>query len=457
MSDYLSEPEKVLVQQVQEMMQLAINSLNSDRPVDALRIAEKASSMGVNVPEMHYLRSLCLSNVGRHKEALAAAQAELLLNPNHAKAQAQVDNLTIILCKSETKIPTQERTWNTTLSYDILLSIQKASMTHSYRGIPLLKNPFDLAIYPVLIWNLKPRTIIEIGSKDGGSALWFGDILNNFAIDGHIYSIDIVKVTSLTHPRVTFMEGNGRALSETLTSEFLNSLPHPLLVIEDADHAYETSKNVLEFFHPYLKKEEYIVVEDGIISDLMQDPSYTSGPHLALKEFLAKYQDQYEIDSSYCDYFGYNITWCTNGFLKKLTDSPESNKFIYGLKLREINLIAFPDWQQPEDLLYFELERVISSLLNHYDKNKIALLFDTTNISEEDANLTLSAVAINLLMEAEIEETDIPEIILMPKISSRQWSDLLPQIHGRIVLENENKPAILQAGAENISIWKLDS
>lgn len=317
-----SKNQEMLVQQVQEMMKLAINSLSSGKPVDAMRIAEKASLMGVNVPEMHYIRSICLSNVGRHKEALAAAKAELLINPTHVKAQAQVENVTRLFRQSEPNIPAQQRTWNTTLPRDTLLSIQKGSMSYSYRGVPMIKNPFDLALYPILIWNLKPRTIIEIGSKDGGSALWLGDMMNNFGIDGHIYSIDIVKITSLEHPRVTFIEGDGRALSATLTPEFMNTIVRPLLVIEDADHAYETSKYVLEFFHPYLKSEEYIVIEDGIISDLRQDVSYNNGPHKALKEFLANHPDEYEIDSHYCDYFGYNLTWCTNGFLKKLIDSP---------------------------------------------------------------------------------------------------------------------------------------
>jgi len=318
MSNNQSVNEANRVLQVQEMMQQAVAFLNSGNPVDAMRIAEEADSLGINVPGMHYLRSVCLSNVGRHKEALEAAKAELAINPIHSQAQAQVEGLTRVLSKPEIKISTQQRMWNTSLPRETMLPIQNASHNYSYRGVPMIKNPFDFALYPLLIWNLKPRTIIEIGSKDGGSALWLGDMLNNFGIDGHIYSIDIVKVTSVQHLRVTFMEGNGRALQKTLTPDFLNAIPRPLLVIEDADHAYETSKHILNFFHPYLKQEEYIIIEDGIISDLTQDSSYNSGPHKALKEFLSEHKEEYEIDSSYCDYFGYNITWCTNGFVKKI-------------------------------------------------------------------------------------------------------------------------------------------
>ena len=320
-SNNQSVGREITVRQVHEMMQQAVALLKSNNPVEAMRITEQIASLKINVPGMYYLRSVCLSNLGRHQEALAAAKVELAIDPTHRPAQVQLEKLTRALLRSQIKILTQQRSWNTTLSREHMLLIQNASLNYSYRGVPMLKNPFDFTLYPLLFWNLKPLTIIEIGSKYGGSALWFGDMLNNFGIDGHIYSIDIFKVTSVQHPRVTYMEGNGRALPEILTPDFINSLPRPLLVIEDADHTYETSKHVLEFFHPYLKREEYIVIEDGIISDLEQDTSYNSGPHKALKKFLSEHEDEYEIDSSYCDYFGYNITWCTNGFLKKIKAS----------------------------------------------------------------------------------------------------------------------------------------
>ncbi|MGL5062425.1 MAG: CmcI family methyltransferase [Microcoleus sp.] len=318
MSNDRSVDREITVRQVHEMMQQAVALLDSNRPQEAMQLTEQIAALKIGVAGMHYLKSVCLSNLGRHQEALAAAKVELAIDPTHRQAQVQVDNLTMALLRSQIKIPTQQRSWNTTLPHENMLLIQNASLNYSYRGVPMLKNPFDFALYPLLFWNLKPRTIIEIGSKHGGSALWFGDLLNNFGIDGHIYSIDLVKVTSVQHPRVTYMEGNGQALQEILTPDFINSLPRPLLVIEDADHSYETSKQVLEFFHPYLQREEYIVIEDGIISDLIRDASYNSGPHKALKKFLSEHKDEYEIDGSYCDYFGYNITWCTNGFLKKI-------------------------------------------------------------------------------------------------------------------------------------------
>ncbi|MEA5420524.1 CmcI family methyltransferase [Spirulina sp. CCNP1310] len=280
-------------------------------------------AQGVNLPGLHLSRSVCLCLLARHREALAAAQIELERYPQSTEAQLQVANLQGMLGEmlEFRPLPTRQRPWYTALPSTILHSIQTASHNYAYRDIPMIKNPFDFALYPRLLWQIKPRTIIEIGSKDGGSAVWFGDLLDNFGIDGHIYSVDIVKVTQYQHPRVTFLEGNGRQLAASFSPEFFANLPRPLLVIEDADHVYETSYAVLNFFDQYLEPEEYIVIEDGIISDLVADPSYNSGPHRALKQFL-KENDHYEIDHHFCDFFGYNLTWCSNGFLKKVAPSP---------------------------------------------------------------------------------------------------------------------------------------
>ncbi|PSB51793.1 FkbM family methyltransferase [filamentous cyanobacterium Phorm 6] len=126
------------------------------------------------------------------------------------------------------------------------------------------------------------------------------------------------------------------------------------------------------------------------------------------------------------------------------------------LNLREINLIIFPDWTQPEEFLGLELERVVRAIATHSDKSKMTLLVDTSNVSEEDANLALSGVAMNLLMEQDLDVSDGPEISLIGQLSEIQWSVLMARLHGRIVLECENKKAIAQAKADDIPYSQVD-
>jgi cephalosporin hydroxylase/glycosyltransferase involved in cell wall biosynthesis len=213
------------------------------------------------------------------------------------------------------------RLWSSSLPKDTLRSIQQSNFKYTYKGVLMQKNPFDFAIYHMLLWQIKPKTIIEIGSCYGGSALWMADLFHTFGIDdGHVYSIDLNRVSSVQHPNVTFLEGEQTTLDKVLSVEFLNSLHRPLLVIEDGAHHYHTTLAVLEFFHPYLRKDEYIIIEDGIISDLGEESFYQGGPNRAIREFLKKHGNEYVIDTNYCDFFGHNLTWNTNGYLKKVTD-----------------------------------------------------------------------------------------------------------------------------------------
>jgi hypothetical protein len=125
--------------------------------------------------------------------------------------------------------------------------------------------------------------------------------------------------------------------------------------------------------------------------------------------------------------------------------------------LREINLIIFPDWSQPEESLGLELERVVRAIATHPDKSKMTLLVDSSNISDEDANLVLSSVAMNLLMEEDLDVSDGPEISLIGQLSEIQWSVLMPRLNGRIVLENENREAIVQIASQKIPSVQIES
>ncbi|MEG5040794.1 MULTISPECIES: methyltransferase domain-containing protein [unclassified Microcoleus] len=127
------------------------------------------------------------------------------------------------------------------------------------------------------------------------------------------------------------------------------------------------------------------------------------------------------------------------------------------LNLKEINLIVFPEWTQPEESLGLELERVVRLIATHPDKSKMTLLVDHSNISEEDANLALSSVAMNLLMEEDLDVSDGPEISLIGQLSEIQWSALIPRLYGRILLENESREVIAVAGHEEIPSYLLDS
>jgi cephalosporin hydroxylase/predicted SAM-dependent methyltransferase len=295
----------------------ACKRIKDNEGMAALRAAEQAVKHYGSDPAAHYLHATVLEHVARYEDALVAYCASVENGGCRDAAERMNDLKKALEPPAKIVLPTPARGWRSAIPHDALMSIQNALHNYSYKGISLLKNPFDFALYPKLIWELRPRTILEIGSNAGGSALWMGDLCDAFGLDCRIHSLDIVKVKDIKHRRVTFYEGDGRNLGLTWTEKFLAGLPRPWLVIEDADHSYETSSAALSFFDPLLTKEDVLVIEDGIISDLSQLAEGTSGPHRALREFLGKRFIEWEIIADYCDFFGYNFTWASNGFLRK--------------------------------------------------------------------------------------------------------------------------------------------
>jgi tetratricopeptide (TPR) repeat protein len=120
------------------------------------------------------------------------------------------------------------------------------------------------------------------------------------------------------------------------------------------------------------------------------------------------------------------------------------------INLREVNLLVFPDWFQSEESLSSDLAAVIKTVLAHPDKSRITLLLDTTNIPEEEANLILSGILMNLLLQEDLSVDEEAGITLLGTLSDRQWETLLPHITLRIALPTENQQAIAQSGADNL-------
>lgn len=124
--------------------------------------------------------------------------------------------------------------------------------------------------------------------------------------------------------------------------------------------------------------------------------------------------------------------------------------------LREINVVIFPDWSKLEAPLYSEIKNVVKVILKHPDRNKITLLITTSGLgdnSEGDANGILADMIMDILMEEELDVTDETSISFVNRPEDIQR--LLPLIHSRIILENENLLAVAESGIRSISTWEL--
>lgn len=169
---------------------------------------------------------------------------------------------------------------------------------------------------------------------------------------------------------------------------------------------------------------------------------------LMLMQELVKNSKQYDLQP--IDILELFLSACQELLQQHYTDSLTKH-----LKLKKTNLIIFPDWGQPETSLYQELTSVITSLVNHHDKNKITLLINIDYLSEDEASLFLSELVLNLFLEKDLDVADGPEISLFGRLNEKEWQILLPQIQARILLENENQCVTAAVEVKNILVHQI--
>lgn len=102
------------------------------------------------------------------------------------------------------------------------------------------------------------------------------------------------------------------------------------------------------------------------------------------------------------------------------------------------NLITFPDWTQPENLLYQNLVDLIRQVANYQNIN---LLIDITGITEEEAELMFSTVITSLILEEGLEISDSLELHFIGDLIPIEWDYLQGNLHQRIYLKDDRLSA----------------
>jgi cephalosporin hydroxylase len=196
-----------------------------------------------------------------------------------------------------------------------LKTIEKGHHNTLYRGIKCLKNPFDYLIYQMIINEVKPDLIIEIGTHYGGNSVYMADLLE-INKKGVLHTIDIENFNDSevlnNHPRIKRFFDGFENYDLKLTEEF-----ETILVIDDGSHQYHDVVKSLEKFKDIVCKNSYFIVEDGTLTELGYSEQHNGGPHKAILEFISN-NDEFLIDKKWCDFFGKNATFNADGFLKKI-------------------------------------------------------------------------------------------------------------------------------------------
>jgi cephalosporin hydroxylase len=172
-----------------------------------------------------------------------------------------------------------------------------------WRGLPMMRTIWDFALAPLMVQEIRPRTIIEIGTASGGAAAYYADVQQLHGIQPNVITMDIAP-PAIQLSGVTIIRGDSKMLAVSLPVEFLDPQPHPWIVIEDAHQAIG---EFLEHMHLFVCKGDYLVIED---LDAEGD----------LFGFLSEHPAEYKVDTLFTDFFGHNNTCAPDQILCKITE-----------------------------------------------------------------------------------------------------------------------------------------
>lgn len=184
----------------------------------------------------------------------------------------------------------------------------------TYRGVECLKCPFDYVMYQMIISEVKPDLIIEIGTNQGGSALYMADLMNAIG-KGEIHTIDVDDKSnniSKEHNRIKFFHDGWENYDLKLAAGF-----EKIIVIEDSSHEYQNTLNVMSTFAPLVTRDSYLIVEDGIANELGMKKRFQGGPIRAIEEFMLN-NPNFILDKKWLNMFGKNATFNIKGYLKNV-------------------------------------------------------------------------------------------------------------------------------------------
>jgi cephalosporin hydroxylase len=191
----------------------------------------------------------------------------------------------------------------------------------TWMGVHTYKSPMDMWNYQEILVSLQPSVIIEFGTNQGGSALFFSSVMQQI---GRPYVIVSVDIAASVISEKTKSDPNVRLLTTSSSSpevgkaiqDLRRNFPGPAFAILDSDHSKEHVLAEMVSLRDILVAGDYMIVEDSNINGHPVLRSFGPGPYEAVQEYIRKYPQDYEHDFERERKFGFSFA--PNGFLRRL-------------------------------------------------------------------------------------------------------------------------------------------
>ncbi len=201
----------------------------------------------------------------------------------------------------------------------------------SWMGRPIVQAPQDIMAMQELVWQIKPKCIIETGVAHGGSVVFYASMLELIGGEGVVIGVDVeIKPDNRraieAHPmakRIQLVEGSS---TDALVAERVRELVGsrgPVLVALDSNHTHDHVLRELEIYSPLVRAGSYVVVFDTTIEDMPEGLypnrpwNKLNNPKTAVRQFLRN-TPRFVIDERVQNRL--QITVAMDGYLKCIAD-----------------------------------------------------------------------------------------------------------------------------------------
>ena len=188
----------------------------------------------------------------------------------------------------------------------------------SYRGVRTLKNPLDMWNYQEIIAEHGIEWVLETGTRHGGSALFFADLLAARGASGLVISVDVDhdSLQISDHQKLRLLKGD--STSPAILKAIRALLPGqraPMFVILDSDHRKAHVSRELGAYVPLMQSGDYLVVEDTCVNGHPVRPDFGPGPMEAIEDYLSARPGELLPDTPREEKFG--CTFAPKGYFTK--------------------------------------------------------------------------------------------------------------------------------------------
>ncbi|MGD8991071.1 MAG: CmcI family methyltransferase [Desulfobacterales bacterium] len=192
---------------------------------------------------------------------------------------------------------------------DVLVRADGYKWIHqsNWLGEPILNLPQDMFALQEIIFETKPKFIIELGVAWGGSLLFYSTLMEVLG-EGQIIGVDIyvpddLKERLASHgklsERLTLISGSSIEKDTLYQVKSVVGNCREVMVILDSFHTHDHVLKELQLYSPLVGKEFYLICGDTIVESLPKPAKRPWGPGNSPKsarDTFLKQNDRFVVD-----------------------------------------------------------------------------------------------------------------------------------------------------------------